>query len=48
MTIYVYNFILQPLDRLPFYVEYPSNLTDTCRFARKQKNHGIVENDVIE
>ena len=48
MTIYDYNFILQPLDRLHFYVKYPSHLTDTCRFARKQQNHGIVENVVIE
>ena len=48
MTIYDYNFILQPLDHFHFYVKYPSHSTDTSRFARKQKKHGIVENVLIE
>ena len=48
MTIYDYNFILQPLGLIHFYVKYPSHVTNTCRLAGKQQNHGIVENVVIE
>ena len=48
MTKCDYDFMLQPSDHLHFYVKYPSDLTNTCCFARKQKNQGIVENVVIE
>ena len=48
MTKCDYDFMFQPLDHLHFYLKYPSHLTNTCCFARKQKNQGIVEDVVIE